>query len=61
MSKCNYGNCEAESTVEGHIYGRYNSGSKCEFIPVSACEKHAKLDGFFWARDTNFEELKATE
>jgi hypothetical protein len=49
MVKCNYGNCENESTTQGHVLARNPDGGKDIPTLVYACDKHKKLSSFFEA------------
>lgn len=46
--KCNFIGCDEEATVTGHIYGHVRGGGeKDNFLPVQACDEHAKRKSFF--------------
>jgi hypothetical protein len=44
---CNFRGCWKNATTEGHIYGHSKTEIKDGFIPVVACDEHAKKKDFY--------------
>ncbi len=44
---CNFRGCWKDATSKGHIYGRHKNGTEDSFIPVVACDEHAKEKDFY--------------
>jgi hypothetical protein len=44
---CNFRGCWKNATTEGHIYGHSKTEIKDGFIPVVACDEHAKEKDFY--------------
>lgn len=44
---CNFRGCWKAATTKGHIYGHYKDGTEDSFIPVVACDEHAKEKDFY--------------
>ncbi len=47
LGTCNFRGCWKGATTEGHIYGHSKNDTKDSFIPVVACDEHAKEKDFY--------------
>lgn len=55
MPKCDYQDCTKDAIVRGFIFGHVTgSGEKDRLIPVNACNKHRKAEGFY--EDSKFKD-----